>query len=124
MTQDYNLDSIIPSIKIHSFPPIENFTVSGMLIGPNDSNSRVNHRIANLECPTCFALDDFYSREKTGKFEAVFCPGNQPAEVEHVGLFGDKHKHAVVCAGVMVSHFHVSCACCGKQFLLAIPEKK
>jgi hypothetical protein len=123
MTKDYNLDSIIPSIKIHPFPSIENFTVNGTVIGP-DETRRVNHRIANLECPTCLALDDFYSREKTGKFESAYCGGNQPAEIEHIGLFRDKHKHPVTCAGVMVPHFHVGCECCGKQFLLAIPEKK
>jgi hypothetical protein len=123
MTHDYNLDSIIPSIKIHAFPKLIDRTDCGIVLD-EISDSPVHFRQALLECPTCLAIDDFYSREKTGKFEAVYCAGNQPAEVEHVGLFGDKHKHAVVCAGVTVAHFHVGCACCGKQFLLAIPDKK
>jgi hypothetical protein len=123
MAQDYDLSSIIPSIKVHPFPSFIDRTDSGIILD-KISKTPIYNREALLECPTCLAIDDFYSRKKTGKFQSVYCAGNQPAEIERVGIFGDKHKHVAVCAGVMVAHFHVSCECCGKKFLLAIPDKK
>ncbi len=120
MEQD--VTSFLPSIKVHQFPPIYSLCDSKIVV-PKDGQI-IDRRVAFLECPTCFGIDNFYSLEQSYHYEVVHCPGNQPPEHECRDMFGNKHTHPVSCAGISSAHFHVRCKCCDTIFFLSIPEKK
>lgn len=102
------LSSLLPSLKLLPF----------------DNPNILSYNEALIECPKCKAVDDFYSRRKTRRFESYYCPGNQPAEIEHSDMFGGKHKHPIVCAGLDLEHFHTQCRACGFTFLMALPVQE
>ena len=118
-----DVTSILPSIKVHHFPPIISLGVDGMRL-PQNTENMIVRRKALLECPTCLGIDDFYNCEKVHHYDSMHCPGGQPPEVECAGPLGlGKHTHQVACAGVNEAHFHVKCRCCDTIFFLGMPEK-
>lgn len=102
---DNDINSILPSTKLITFPAIYSQGVHG--------------RIAPTSCPTCFAKDDLYSSEKTSKFDMVLCNGDLPVEMD-CGIPG--HKHVAQCAGILEKHFHVKCLICREIHLMKMPE--
>lgn len=117
-----DINSIIPSIKLHPFPTILHYNFDGKIVIP-DQNVLTIKRTAYMECPICKGLDDFYSCERNAHYSAVHCPGNQPPEHEHQDILGNKHKHIVNCSGITQAHFHVKCNCCDQIFFVSLPER-
>jgi len=114
-----DISSLIPPIKIHPFPIIENLDRNKSLTSP----AHATVRKAYLECPICKGLDDFYNCEQNSHYRVIHCPGNQAPEHEHRDLLGNTHKHTVVCAGLNVPHFHVQCVCCDIVFFVSLPKE-
>jgi hypothetical protein len=114
---DFDLSSIIPSIHVHPFPPIQ--LVKG--------DSFID-RIAIIECPFCLAFGNAYEiDEKKSRFILVSCAGNLPPEYEcvnssHLGF--KPHTHTNICSSIKEPHFHVQCDICDERFYLSKPHKE
>lgn len=122
-SDDGGLGLLIPSIHLYTFPPIHNLSYTGRMINPDTESDLIHKRIANVECPKCLVLDNFYNTDsKTSAFDRVYCAGNQPPEQEYSDILGRTHKHTVACAGVYEAHFHVKCKVCDFIFLLSTPK--
>ena len=105
-----DLKDLLPSIAVIPFPKIV--------------YSEVIDRYAELECPKCLGIGNFYNVQEFPPYLSAYCPGNQPPEVEHQDFLGGKHKHPVNCAGIKVEHFHVKCRACDYFFYVGLPERK
>jgi len=107
-----SFDALLPSMAVRKFPSIKT------AYGPYTAN-----RIAFIECPKCFAMDNFFSLKKRRKFSSQYCEGNQPPEVKCKTPLGE-HTHICNCAGVTEQHLHVYCNVCQFISLWALPEEK
>lgn len=110
-----DVTAILPSIKVHPFPDIHNFSPNETYL-ENPKASIVGSRKAFLECPICLGIDDFYSIEEGFHYKATVCQGNKEPVIE----CGD-HEHRIACAGINHKHFHIFCYCCQSVFFLEIP---
>ena len=124
MTTDFDISAILPSIEVHPFPTIRNFSNSGLMLGPEDKTF-IAYRMAHFECPKCLNIGDLYTggNPKNRPFTFFYCKGNMPAEVEHQTLLGT-HKHQVICSAIIHAHLHVKCNCCDEIVFVNVPEKR
>jgi hypothetical protein len=107
------LDSIIPTLPVISFPKFR-YKVFGRKIP-----------IAVLTCPKCKYTDDVF--KKRGAFPISYCRGSQPAEIEQELMnpfSGEKktEKHTIICAHLNFEHFHCQCQVCDFPFAVTMPE--
>lgn len=122
MTQE-EVNSLLPSLQVHPFPKIYDFTISGSTLSTEENNDIFHRRAAYLICPKCQAKDNIYDLTDKTPFSFIQCEGNQPPEKEVTNMFGTRTQ-TVRCAGIVPPHFHVYCRCCDFQFFLSMPHVK